>query len=385
MTDSLLHRLRLRDADATAYTFLGPDQEVQWTWGQLRRTAGGVAAALRARCAPGDRVLLLHPQGLDYVAALLGCMEAGVLAVPLQPPGAHRPQLVVPKLEAITADGGVALACTVSARLDAVKGLLAGSALEGLDWVATDTLPEADLPVEPAPAEVAYLQYTSGSTSTPKGVMVTHAGIVTNLETFDQDYGHDAGSCMVSWLPAFHDLGLVYGVMMPLFRGFHGVILDPVGFLRRPASWLQAIHRFRGTHAPAPNFAFDLCAAKVSPDVAASLDLSCWKVALNGAEPIRYESEQRFVEAFGVAGVRWETMSHAYGMSEATAVIAKEPVGTAPVWFDLDGAALEQHRVVPADPGPNTKRVAGCGVPVAPTVVAAVDPDTHEILGPDRV
>src|SRR5690606_23259218 len=135
--------------------------------------------------------------------------------------------------------------------------------------------------------------------------------------------GHGPDSVMVSWLPVFHDLGLVYGVLLPLWKGFRAVLLDPVDFLRRPACWLQAVSIHRGTHAPAPCFAFELCAAKTTPEERASLDLSSWRVALDGAEPIRFESEARFVEAFAACGVSWTTISHAYGMSEATAVISK--------------------------------------------------------------
>ncbi|MCB9680311.1 MAG: AMP-binding protein [Alphaproteobacteria bacterium] len=390
MTDApttLVDLLRLQAAtrgDRAALTFLrdGDASAVTWTFAELDRRARAIATALQARVPAGERVMLLHPQGLEYVAALFGCMYAGVLAVPLQPPGRHRARQALPKLEAIAADGGLTLACTIGDMVDEMTEVVAHSpGLADVPWLATDAVDDGQAdawqPPDADGATLAYLQYTSGSTSTPKGVMVSHANLLYNLATFDEAYGHDDDSVMVSWLPTFHDLGLVYGVFMPVYKGFRGVLLDPVDFLRRPLRWVEAIHRFRGTHSPSPNFAFDLVAAKATPDDVARLDLSCWKVALNGAEPIRYETEAHFVEVFGPCGVTWRTISHAYGMSEATAVIAKEPVGTDPIWLDVDGAALEAHEVVPvAADAPGARRVAGCGETCMDTTVVVADPDT---------
>jgi acyl-CoA synthetase (AMP-forming)/AMP-acid ligase II/acyl carrier protein len=385
----LLRRNAVVRPKEPAYTFLrdGDRDAVTWSWATLDHKARAVAVALLRVARPGERVLVLYPQGLDYLAALFGCMYAGVLAVPLQPPGKHRAKLALPKLEAIASDGGVAAAATLVGMLGEMEALVAQSpVLAGVAWVATDVLDEGTAADWQPPAlkreDLAYLQYTSGSTSTPKGVMVSHANLLYQLSDFHDGYGHDHRSVMVSWLPTFHDLGLVYGVFMPLYVGFHGVLLDPLHFLQRPMRWLEAIHRHRGTHAPAPNFAFDLCASKSTAGERAQLDLSCWRVALNGAEPIRYESEARFVEAFAAAGVTWDTLSHAYGMSEATACISKEWLGTSRVFLDVDGAALEQHRVEPRGGG---RRVAGCGRTSNQTVVRAVDPETRAVCGPDQV
>ncbi len=395
MPSDLLSALQAH-ADArpydTALVFLhdGDEDAESWSWAQLLDEVRAVAARMQAEVAPGARVLLLYPQGLPFVAALLGCMAAGVLAVPLQPPGRHRARLALAKLDAIGADGGLAAVLTVDALASELRAVLAESAtLAGLPWVCTDDLPrapEAWVLTPPAPDAVAYLQYTSGSTSTPKGVMVTHANLATNLHTFDVDFGHDAQSVMVSWLPTFHDLGLVYGVFLPLWKGFPTVLLDPLHFLQRPSRWPAAVHRFRGTHSAAPNFAFELVAERSTPEERAGWDLSCWKVALNGAEPIRHASEAAFVDALAGCGVRWTTIKHAYGMSESTAVISKEPVGSEPVFFDVDGAAFEQHTVrFVAPDAPGARRVAGCGAVTPPTVVRIVDPDTLAVCAPDRV
>ncbi len=389
---TLVERVRSRSTRTDrALTFVvdGEAEELHWSWAELASRMEASAAAVAGLAAPGDRVLLLYPQGLDYVAALLGCMAAGVLAVPLQPPGRHRAAAALPKLEAIAADGGVVAVLTVSCLVEEMRDLVGRCApLAGARLLATD---ESEVPSTPivrplSPDDTAYLQYTSGSTSTPKGVVVSHRNLAYNLMDFADGYGHDASSVMVSWLPTFHDLGLVYGVFLPLQLGFRAVLLDPMHFLARPMRWLEAIDRHRGTHAPAPNFAFELCAAKSTAAARAALDLSCWKVALNGAEPIRHASEARFVEAFAEAGVRWATLSHAYGMSEATAVISKEPLGSPRRWFDFDEAALRDHRVVVrADGSPGTLRFAGCGTPTHETVVVAVHPETRAVLGEDAV
>lgn len=396
LPDNMVDLLRARaadHADAPAFTFLrdGDHDEVTWTFAELDRRARAIAVALSRRVEPGQRVLLLYPQGLDFLAALFGCMYAGVLAVPLQPPGKHRARAALPKLEAIVADGGVAIGGTTSDLVDEMRAVVGLSpSLRGLDWLATDgvSLSLADGWVAPPirPSDLAYLQYTSGSTSAPKGVMVSHANLLYNLRTFDINFGHDASSVMVSWLPTFHDLGLVYGGFMPVYGGFRGVLLDPLHFLRRPMRWIEAIARFHGTHAPAPNFAFELAATRSTPEERAAVDLSRWRVALNGAEPIRYDTEARFVEAFAASGVTWRTMRHAYGMSEATAVIAKEPVDSLPVFLDVDGASLERHQVAIVDGGaPGARRIAGCGVCVDQTTVRIVDPDTLRTCPPDGV
>ena len=375
-----------------AFTFLvdGDDQEDVITYAQLDHQARAVAATISEEVGEFDRVLVIYPQGLSYLSALFGCMYAKTLAVPLQPPDPRRLDRTLPKLESIVRDGGVRLVLTTREMLEGAQKMLpAGSPLAEVPWIATDDieLSAAEAWKEPElnADDMAYLQYTSGSTSTPKGVIVTHRNLIHNLTDFDVDYGHDADSVMVTWLPTFHDLGLVYGVFMPVFKGFPCVILDPMSFLARPIRWLRAISKYRGTHSPAPNFAYDICVSKTSVEDRQGLDLSCWKVALNGAEAIRYESEARFVEAFEPFGVTWKTISHAYGMSETTAKISSEPHWWEPEFVWADATALEENRVVDVPKSTENARIlASCGTTDTDTTVViaripdfAKQPDNH--------
>jgi len=391
MVGLLRHR-----AEATpnqiAFVFLvdGEGEEEVITYAELDRQARAVAATLQARLDTYDRVLVIYPQGLAYLAALFGCMYAKTLAIPLQPPDPRRLERTLPKLESIVKDGGVKLVLTTEQMLSGAQGLLPrGSALAGVPWVGTDTmnsaLAERWVPPAILPTDMAYLQYTSGSTSSPKGVIVSHLNLVHNLTDFCVDYGHDAHSIIVTWLPTFHDLGLVYGVFMPVFRGFKGVILDPMAFLARPIRWLRAISHYRGTHSPAPNFAYDICVSKTSEEDRVGLDLSCWKVALNGAEPIRYESEARFVDAYAPYGVTWSTLSHAYGMSETTAKIASEPHDSEPEFVWADPVALEENRVVDVVNHPDPRVLASCGTTDTDTTVVIANTETFAQLPDDRV
>lgn len=377
--------------DRVALRFLrdGEEDERAWTCAELDHASRCVAAQV-SRFGAGARLVLLYPQGLEQVAALTGCMRAGVLAAPLQAPGSHRARSALARVRAVVDDGGAQAVLTTAALAPALAEVLAADpVLAKLPILRTDAPGET---VDPQPAErdvasgVAYLQYTSGSTASPKGVCVTHRSLATNLAEFDDGYGHDASSVTVSWLPGFHDLGLVYGIFLPLWRGFPAVLLDPLHFIQAPLRWLRAIARYRGTHAAAPNFAYALCVARSTEAERAAIDLSSWRVALNGAEPIRYDTEAAFVEAFRVSGVTWRTMNHAYGMSEATAKISAEPWDTDPVFLDLDGAALDGGVVQPCSgDAPGARRVAGCGRINGQTRVAIADPSTLEALPEGRV
>jgi acyl-CoA synthetase (AMP-forming)/AMP-acid ligase II/acyl carrier protein len=389
---SLVELLRHRAAthpDQVAYTFLadGERHELHRTWAELDRRARAVAGWLETNASRGDRALMMFEEGLEYLDAFFGCMYADVLAVPVHPPDPARLPRTLPRLLTVARDAGVRVVLSTRELESALRPGL--SELPAQQWLAVDgvDVAAADRWVDPGVKidDIAYLQYTSGSTAVPKGVMVSHRNLLHQLADFDQGYDHDADTVIVTWLPATHDLGLVYGRLMSLFLGCRCVFLSPAAFMQRPSRWMAAMSHFRGTHSPSPNFGFEIAARKA--ENLGSLDLSCVKVLLNGAEPIRQESEERFTEVHRVAGLRPSAVTHAMGMSESTAKIVTEPIHRHPPRFvHIDGAAYERHEVVLVPRGsPNSRSVASNGTTQGDTRVVIVDPDNLEKLPADRV
>ncbi|MEQ1506620.1 MAG: AMP-binding protein [Myxococcota bacterium] len=401
--DTLTAMLRWRadhQPDRVGYTFLA-DGEVDARdrrYADLDRRARAVAAWLQANGSRGDRALMMFEEGLEYLDALFGCMYADVLAVPVHPPDPRRLSRTLPRLLNIAKDAGVTTVLTTRDLLDAAKSSFADvPELASAAWLAVDEIDTrlgtgpgtADRWVDPGvgPDDIAYLQYTSGSTALPKGVMVSHRNLTHQLADFDQGYDHTPDSVIVSWLPATHDLGLVYGRFMPLFIGLRCVFTSPAVFMQKPTRWMQAMARFGGTHSPSPNFGFEVAARAAAKDDLSSLDLSRVQVLLNGAEPIRQESEERFTEVYAAAKLRKSAVTHAMGMSEATAKIMTEPPGRYPpkfVW--IDPAAYERNEVVLVPRGtPNARTVASNGFTSGDTRVVIADPETLAALPEDRV
>ncbi len=379
----LVERLRSRAAevpDWPLYTFLA-DGEVEverLTHASLDQAAGRIAAALRAVAAPGERALLLYPPGLDFIAAFFGCLYAGVVAVPAYPPHPRRDS---PRLRAIARDAAPAVVLTTSAlRATAGPRMAQAPELEGAVWLATDDLPAADWR-EPAPAadDLAFLQYTSGSTALPKGVMVSHGNLVHNERMIGAAFAQDAGSVVVGWLPLYHDMGLIGNVLQPLASGGRCVLMAPVAFLQRPRRWLEAISRYGATTSGGPNFAYDLCVRRVPEGEREGLDLASWRVAYNGAEPVRAETLERFAAAFGACGFRRESFYPCYGLAEATLFVAGGAPGGGYRVRSVDAAALERHRAVPPAEGAPIRELVGCGGAWEGQRIAIVMPD----VGPD--
>jgi amino acid adenylation domain-containing protein len=375
--------LRFRAAERpsqVAFSFLNDGESTgeSLTYGELDARAARIAAALAASSvAPGERALLLYPPGLDFIAAFFGCLYAGVVAVPAYPPRPNdRSQS---RLRAIARDATPRAALTTGAILAGAvepRGLLAvAPELAGVRWLATDG-PEiagaaaaaaAELP-EPDPGDIAFLQYTSGSTAAPKGVMVTHANLLHNERMIGQAFAMDEASVVVGWLPLYHDMGLIGNVLQPLAAGGSCVLMSPVAFLQRPLRWLEAISRFRGTVSGGPNFAYELCLRKTTPEALLGLDLTSWRVAFNGAEPVRAATLERFAAAFAPCGFRAASFYPCYGLAEATLFVTGGEPGKAPR-VDAEGTLaggrvscghpwLEQRLVV-ADPETGVERPAG--------------------------
>jgi acyl transferase domain-containing protein/acyl-CoA synthetase (AMP-forming)/AMP-acid ligase II/acyl carrier protein len=367
--------------DRRAYVFLGDGESetAAVTHAELDARARAIAARLQTRTAPGDRALLLYPPGLEFLAGFFGCLYAGVIAVPSYPPKRNRPDH---RLQAIAIDAGAQLVLTDSGVLGELEHRLQNTPeLRALDWLATDTIAAGDaagwreLVVQPK--DLAFLQYTSGSTSTPKGVMVSHSNLLHNLDDLDRGWEHTADSVMVTWLPIFHDMGLIYGALMPLFKSFLCVMLPPPAFLQRPSRWLEAITRFRGTHSAAPNFAYDLCVASTTAEQRAAFDLRSWHMSLNAAEPVRAETLEAFNAAFAPCGLSPLTVSPGFGLAEATLKVCALPRAEPTRFAHVRSDELARHRVVLGTPGvPGVQAIVGCGWGQVDNRFLVVDPET---------
>jgi amino acid adenylation domain-containing protein len=389
---SLLAALRAHSAesaDRRAFLFLDSNgnETAELGFGELDRRVRSVAAALDARGARGERALLLFPPGLDFVVAFLGCLRAGVVAVPAYPPRPNRHQ---PRLQAIARDARARLVLATP-EITAAAGMLCASVPELGDaaWLALEELSaggEAWDGPDPEPDAPAFLQYTSGSTSDPKGVVVTHANLVHNEEAIRLGFGQSAASVVVGWLPLYHDMGLIGTVLQPLYLGATAVLLSPLAFLQRPRLWLETIDRYRATTSGGPNFAYDLCVRKVGEAERAGLDLSSWSVAFNGAEPVHAETLARFSSAFAPCGFRAEAFFPCYGLAEATLFVAGGDPAGEPVTRAFRGEDLARHAAVEAAPGEAGARpLVGCGRPSAGQRIAVVDPESGVPCPPGRV
>ena len=347
------------DAMAVAFRFLSSfdDEErpitEEVTYVELDRQARAIAASLQAQgIGQGQRVVLLFAPGISYVAAFLGCLYAGVIAVPAYPPDVARLKRALPRLLAIVDDAQASAVLTTS-QIAKLMGMMpqVNDALGGLSWLAIDELPASIEQIWQQPAlatdDIAFLQYTSGSTGTPKGVMLTHDNLRHNSQLIAGAFELHRQSVGVIWLPPYHDMGLIGGILQPLFTGFPSVLMSPLAFLKRPLRWLRAISQWGGTCSGGPNFAFDLCVRKVTEKERESLDLSSWDLAFCGAEPIRPETMERFYQTFAPCGFRRQALYPCYGLAEATLIVSGGAKPVEPVVRDFRKTSLETGRVEP--------------------------------------
>jgi amino acid adenylation domain-containing protein len=368
-----------------AFKFLedGAKETETLTYGELDRRARAIATQLQALKLKGERALLLYPSGLDYLAAFFGCLYAEVIAVPAYPPQNHRK---IPRIQAITKDAEVAIALTTETLLPRMQSLL--GEIGSFRWLATDSLAagiEANWQESKVDRDaIAFLQYTSGSTGTPKGVMVSHGNLQHNAAMTYHCMGHSPESKFVSWLPMYHDMGLIGGILQPLYGGFPCVLMSPTSFLQRPYRWLQAISRYGGTTSGAPNFAYELCVQKITAQQRATLDLSSWQVAFNGAEPIRHETLELFAATFADCGFRLSAFYPCYGMAETTLIVSGKnrqvrTLGNEQVSFEskaVDRLALAKDRIVKVSEQEDSKVLVGCGRSIPDLEIAIVNPET---------
>ncbi len=388
---ALLRHWATTTPDALAYTFLkdGRTEGLRYTYRELDEHARTIAVALAK--AQGERALLLYPPGIEFLAGFFGALYAGVIAIPAPPPDAARLKRTLPRLNAIIRDAEASLVLATGSIVDTLaKEMAENSEVPPMRWLATDRISTTRADEWPGPPPIdentiAYLQYTSGSTSTPKGVMLTHRNILCQSATLQGGFAYDRDSIAVTWMPYFHDYGLVDGLIQPLYNGIPCYVLSPLTFLRRPERWLEAISRYRGTHTQAPNFAYEQCIQKVTAAQRATLDLSCLREASNGAEPIRRETVEGFIATFAECGLRPEAMYPAYGLAEATLQVTAKAHGTLPIYCYADANALERNQIVVVPPiTPYCRAIVGCGVAAPGVEVVIADPVTAHAL-PDGV
>lgn len=380
----------LHQPDQQAYIFLddGEKEATSITYAQLEWQAKSIAAQLQHATRPGERALLLYPPGLAYIAAFMGCLYAGVVAVPAYPPSSIRS---LGRIQAIAADARAQLVLTTGQTITKVaRWSESMPELGAMRWLATDEKLEGwyeqwQLQAL-TPETLTFLQYTSGSTGTPKGVMVSHGNLMHNCALMCERWGHSGASVSVSWLPIFHDMGLIAGVLQPLYAGFLAVLMAPAAFIQRPVRWLQAISSYRGTTSWAPNFAYELCVRRVTENECEQLDLRSWRVAGNGAEPVRAETIEQFSRRFSVSGFRRAAFTPGYGLAEGTLMVASSPVEVAPVLLPLEKSALELHRVVVGAKGPSAiQTFVGCGPGATDQRIVIVNPETSLPCAPEEI
>ncbi|MBN9687585.1 MULTISPECIES: fatty acyl-AMP ligase [unclassified Corallococcus] len=384
----LLDERSRRPADPRLYTFLEDDAEVTLTRCALASSAHRIAAALQSLAAKGERAVLLYPPGADYLRGFFGCVCSGLVAVPAYPPDPSRLERTLPRLRALIADSGATVVLTTSFILSMAELLFTDAPeLRALKWVATDALEEGDAAAWKRPDvtadTLAFLQYTSGSTGTPRGVMLSHGNLLHNLGAIRRAFQTHDDTVGVIWLPPYHDMGLIGGVLVPLAQGFHTVLMSPLRFLKRPRAWLEALTRFGGTSSGGPNFAFDLCVRRIPPAEREGLDLSRWEVAFCGAEPIRPDTLTRFTEAFGPHGFRREAFYPCYGLAEGTLIVSGGAKEAAPILRDVDAAALEAGSA--RAPIGAARTLVGSGATLPDQSLRIVEPETGQVLPPGEV
>jgi len=368
----------------------GEEEGTSITYGRLDARALAIAENLRINCRKNDRVLLLYPSGIDYIAAFFGCIYAGCIAVPVYPLQPSRMGRTLPRLLSIVLNAWPSVFLTTS-KLLRMKDNMAmyDPSFDRVKWLATDDMKK---PAEPdwkgvpiEPDTIAFLQYTSGATGNPKGVMVSHGNLMHNQEVIQNAFESAESNIGVGWLPLYHDMGLIGNIFHSLFMNFELIFMSPMSFLQEPFRWLEAISKYRATSSGGPNFAFDLCVQRISSEQKKKLDLECWDLAFNGSEPVLPETMERFSKSFECCGFSKKAFFPCYGLAEATLLVSgnkkKQPMIRR---FDLN--ALNEKRLVVSQ-GQNTKTtdLVGVGKPAKGQLVKVVDPKTFEVCKPGRI
>jgi amino acid adenylation domain-containing protein/thioester reductase-like protein len=393
MPDTLVGLLQRRandQPDKLAYRFL-PDGESEiptLTYAELDRRVRAIGSWLESLNAAGERALLLYPPGFDFIVSFFGCLYAGVTAIPAFPPRLNRP---VPRIQSIVADSRASFALTTSRILNNIEQRFEHAPnLQALHWLDTEQVPaglEADWRNPNITSDtLAFLQYTSGSTSQPKGVMLSHGNLMHNLKAIRHGFQIGDNASGVFWLPSYHDMGLIGGILEPMYVSGTSTLMSPVSFLQRPIRWLEALSQYEGTISGAPNFAYDLCVDKVTPEQVEDLDLNSWRLAFCGAEPIRPETLERFARTFAACGFRKSAFYPCYGLAESTLIVSGGEGPSEPKVSNFNRKALERDHVVPvSSEADHSHGMVSCGTSVIGLKIVIVNPNTLEKCEPDQV
>jgi len=410
-----------------AYTYLKDDHKtIEMTYGELDARARALATTLQRKGLEGHRALLLYPPGLDYIVGFFGCLYANVIAVPAYPPDPNRLNRSLPRLQAIVNDSKTTIALTTDSILYMIRMMRLGSKLSNtlgrmpflrkfrttmryfssaqgavaesrglgdLEWISSDNIPTS-LSVEWREPEVtketiAFLQYTSGSTGDPKGVILTHGNLLANSRIIYDKMEYPTNSEGVFWIPIYHDMGLIGGVLQPLYGAVPSTLMSPIAFLQRPLRWLETMNNIskdKVVGTAAPNFAYELCIKKATPERIAHLDLSNWEIALSGAEPVRQQTIDRFSEVFGKVGFKKQAFFPAYGLAEATLMVTGSKRKEGPVYLYVDKYALKKNKILETPPeDPNSHTLVSSGYSHPSQRVAIVNPETFEECRPGEI
>ena len=391
---SLLHERAKQSPHKIAYVFLkdGKENGSNLTYGELDRKARAIATALQSQVNPGERALLLYSSSEEFLPAFFGCLYAGIIAVPTPAIDAVRMKRSLPRLEAIAKDSQASSILTTFGLAEQIQQEYSKiTGLQSIQLLVTDAIDFKNTCVFEATIKhenLAYLQYTSGSTSTPKGVMITHHNLIDNMACINKAYDYNEASVVANWMPYFHDYALVMQLIHSLYAGIPCYEMSPITFIKRPIRWLEAISRYRVTHTAAPNFAYDYCVSQIQADKLNSIDLSSWRVAHTGAEPIRPDTLLKFAQTFEPYGFNFNRFYPAYGLAEATLIVTTKKQLGSPVFLTISSVELANNKVLEVIPNQNkieTQTITSCGYSIEKLEVVIVNPQTLIQCAADEV
>lgn len=381
LVELVRYRAHVQPGDsAFVYLANGIDEEIHLSNRELDRQARTIAAWLQANNMESERILLLYPPGLDFIAAFFGCLYAGAIAVPIYPPRRNRSML---RIQAISESARAKVALTTETVQKRVDELIdEAPQLKRLKWLATDTLSRDFAEKWQQPDinsdTLAFLQYTSGSTGTPKGVILSHGNLLHNSRIIKEGFEHTRTGIGVFWLPSYHDMGLIGGILQPLYVGRPNVLMSPLTFLQKPIRWLAAMTKYKATTSGGPNFAYDFCVRQIKESEIDELDLSSWKIAFNGAEPVQAETMDMFATRFERCGFNYNAFYPCYGLAEATLMVTGGYRDDPPIIRCIDIDQIAHGRARDAEPGSHRSQCyVSSGQCMIDQRVAIVEPDTH--------